>query len=1221
MRSSLQKLHLEFSNALKEHSYIAISEDKKTLHCTKEKKTALSEIFKFSKEKIEETLKSSEPLSLHDITHLTHLKSEGDLMYERYKNSINTWSRFILKNLAFYTPEFLRKKLPSCFSNHIAEAEAETKTAYTAYSQFLEIKLKSSSKRLQALTEEIFDPNDDVVTKPTTSYKFDWGKNSSTRNSRVDDSFNSFKKKRNDEEDRLLQAAIEASLLESSSPKRSESKVKVRPEKPKEEKSSSLEIKEKKLEKTKEPSSEKLPKGDWLFIKKAIDKINEFPTKPLNFQQLISLIRSANQAMLSSASISASEEYLLNTLKLDKEIISQLKNPELTAAIFTNNHTKILDLFSLTPWKTYLEEAHNQKGYIQFGIQKFGPSSIIKLKNNEGKDVKEKDLQNYRGEIHLNLSDVNTLGSLEELVSFLNKYSSCSPTTLKISIIENSALNSKIVKCLLQLNKRISHIEISNIKTISFKDMELTNEEKDEFINSLDSIFFPQIEEIQLLDSKDDFTPSELSALLNLFPSFPFLKECFQKSTKFSLISIPIKLTLNNTLDCSGLSFDQISHIISNYPSIKDLNLEKCEINDKELIQLIAHSNLLHLVRLNLSECKYLTLDIIPALSKMEHLTSLTLPDLPKGKIPCEELPAFDNPFKIKLFYTPSKVTQPLASKLYTGPHLWSAVFQIPLARSNVKNIFPNTQKFLTPKTIACWLVNNDYKCLEKEEGILTLFADNINELNDSNVAEFCKKFPKLKTISLFENRHITISGIIELINQCPSIENVDLTGCKNIQYEALNKTENIETLKKLKKLILSGTSLSMTECETLTGTGLKIDYLETTLSFKNEDFNDEDSLENLLKNRNLSKCKRLSFQGCKHLTNKMLSKVLDRFNAPILIEKEGVLVDNPQRLNAAVLNIQGCNQIDDTAFHQHTGSEKIDVKLLENLDRIIIEGTHITPLLQEIYPKITFQNEEQPKIIRTDADLVIKQCLDYQKKKEHPDQYIFNRMIVELFYSDQSIAQSIIRQSFDPKNTEFSDLSLSFLTSAEAKPEIFHIHRELVYCQSLYFLSGLRPGGNIHKVNDIAFVNVHAKPLVAKTLIDLLYGKLNITQLKWKVAADLAELIGPKNFRFINTLYKNLIKHIHNQFTLVNADQLLLIAKELGDDEGLQQYENILLIELKNLKETDQKKFIEIGNLAKSHGLKLLTKEVTKKERIMTNQLITKLSKKSKSIFDIFDQ
>jgi hypothetical protein len=69
----------------------------------------------------------------------------------------------------------------------------------------------------------------------------------------------------------------------------------------------------------------------------------------------------------------------------------------------------------------------------------------------------------------------------------------------------------------------------------------------------------------------------------------------------------------------------------------------------------------------------------------------------------------------------------------------------------------------------------------------------------------------------------------------------------------------------------------------------------------------------------------------------------------------------------------------------------------------------------------------------------------------------------------------------------------------------------------------------------------------------------------------------------------------------------MLIVAKQLEDNDGIQEYENNLLAILSNLDLNDKKYFQTISDLAKNHGLKELLKEVKKREATKTEQLIKK--------------
>ena len=391
-----------------------------------------------------------------------------------------------------------------------------------------------------------------------------------------------------------------------------------------------------------------------------------------------------------------------------------------------------------------------------------------------------------------------------------------------------------------------------------------------------------------------------------------------------------------------------------------------------------------------------------------------------------------------------------------------------------------------------------------------------------------------------------------------------------------------------------------------------------------------------------MTKLKRINLEDCTKLNNKMLGQLLDQLNAPTELQtKEGTLVDNPQRLNIAVLNLKGCSNITDEAFDQPQQTEivgdgnvpldqiekpKIETKLLENLDRVVTGGTKISEVLKNVYPKVTFQEFEKPITIQIDENEQLQECIAYHEKKaleagtlDEEEQkelkkltahYLHNRMVVELFCENEDSAQDVLCQSIKPDSKEFCDLTLTFKEDDDADPSFLHVHRDAVYSQSLYFVDRLRPGGEMSKIDGVDVTNVHATPEAVQAVKNLLYGKLScIENLDWSTAADIAELVGPNNFTLPTSIYKALLARIHSQFSVEEAEDMLEAAEALDDKEGKKEYEDTLLIYLDSLEngEDDKDTFQTIANLGRGYGLSKLDAKVKQIESKKNHELIRK--------------
>ena len=140
-QSPLENLHHQFDDALKKHVYMGpATKNAKKLEQTPKKQIRLQEVFQIAQQQIEADLKgqaNSKDLEAQ-ITHLRSLDKDGKLYYERYEKATNSWIRYFLKGLAFYTPSFLKHYLPTCFSNKMEDAEIGTKNEHQNYRNFFE---------------------------------------------------------------------------------------------------------------------------------------------------------------------------------------------------------------------------------------------------------------------------------------------------------------------------------------------------------------------------------------------------------------------------------------------------------------------------------------------------------------------------------------------------------------------------------------------------------------------------------------------------------------------------------------------------------------------------------------------------------------------------------------------------------------------------------------------------------------------------------------------------------------------------------------------------------------------------------------------------------------------------------------------------------------------------------------------------------------------------
>lgn len=1323
MTCPLQNLHSQFDTAIRTHTYMGPTKgDPKKLESTNQKTIRLAEVFKLAREQIEESLKGKQCPDAREISHLRVLQHDGRIIYQRYEKLTNGWIRTFMKCLAHYTPEFLKKILPYCFSNELKKAEEETLREFEEYRIFIRDQINKFSKKnvdekgseehiqekSDLLTplidedgEEIFDPDQDFLPTKNEEPKQD-SKLQQKINHKLnkpgtkEDSKTDPKKSAliNSEQEKHLQEMFEKGVLlddenpelqmlleqmfitntPTSGPNSDSEDAFQKGDSQKDKQDDSLpcfdlSLSEDELEIVDDPTQEEktqnkqfninltgksnLPDSSLISeeerqkaiqqmiemhlstIEKYLQLLKNFEDRPLPLKMLINIFKHLYD-FITTVQLNPEGENALKNLGLNDKEINAFKDPNLKVAFFTNNHDKIAEI--LAPWKVLFDEAFAQKGHIKFmGVQKLGGMDILKLANDEGKPVKESDLLKYRGKINISIANTQELNDLKKLVSLLENTPTCRPCSIVINLKEDQPLTPELTQILLKLKDRVAQVEVQGLQEINFKTLALSEEEELTFVQHLDKFLFSQLSNIILSDhEKKNWKAQDFSNLLKICPKLKLLKQCYQLCSSYHDILIPSLLQNKEKLNAKELTLDQISHLITHLPRLRHLNLSGLSIKDEQLLKILKQIKSENIEGLELDGCQELTTDVLVALANLPNLVILSLPDLPKGKIALDRLPKVDNPFKIKLLYTASKETQPLATSLYTGPQIWASLFQIPLARLGVKTIFPAQQRRIDPKSVAYWLYNDDYQHLAPHENISTVLADSNAGLNDDNIIEFMQKFPKAMTLSLYNCPNVTNEGIIKLLKACPQLQTLDLTECPHIKEGLLLGNNHVEILKKLHKIIVSGTGISADIVQVFQEQGVKLLFTNTTLKVTDADLTDDQALEKILKGKDLTKIKTIDLEGCEKLTNKMLGQLLDHLNAPIWIKgKESGFIDNPERLNAAVINIKGCINITEEAFHEAIGVEgkqeaedskkieesaptKINLKLLENLNRMIIGGTKIPALIKDLYPQVIFQETNEPVTIQIDPELQLEECKAYQSKKaisyldedEDPalkrlaECYVHNRIVVELFNKET------LQEPFEPNSQEFCDITLTFMTQEPKGEEetditVFSAHRDVLYSQSLYFINGFRAGGIMSKNKGLDILNVHANSKAAKAVMDLFYGKLNIENLDWKTAADVAEMIGPHIFNLSPFYCKQLLKRIHDQFDLNRADEMLVAAKELGDEEGKKEYENTLLFFLTSLEESDQENFQKIANLAKSHGLKKLETEVNKTERAKTDKLI----------------
>lgn len=1279
--SPLENLHQQFKKALDDDIYLGFKAGDKTLVAVKTKEIRLQNVFSRASEEIKNTVeKIEENENDHKgiegtINNLKLLKEDAEMMFFRYEKHTKSWVRWFCKCLSRYTPGVLKYILPRCFSNQIEKAEKDTKREYEDFCEFLRKKVKSmeSLKEMtpQAKKEEDV-PKDESGSKKTIPSKkqtelADDKKKSPPRLSKVDE---------DDQEiiedvDPELQRALVLSLSQDGDvPNISDTDKK-------EEKTPEETLVEPAEETLVEPdqtnrfekvelTAEELTTQLQEKVTSTIDSIQNnikllegHKTKPLSKRKYFQTLEEIHNGVI-FLNKHAPEKKLTDELKLDEQSIKILSNK----IKLSDNAAWIGLHFKGTPWIEDLIAFTKEEGSIILGSNRFG----LTASNEKNERLQERDLVNYKGAIHITLSSLEKLDVMDKLLEFLNEHATCLPSSLTIlvavrkkdTVDETLTLTPKLVSKLLQLKDRIPNIILPGLKEINFKtlfqstaakDKAAVEEEKkaeaseketatenellsdrelEDFIHHLDSFDFPAVQTLTLPDHFGAmWTANTFNRLLKLFPSLELLEKCYHSCSKAKDVVVPQALTQEEELDLSGYAIEHINHLLSHiHENLQSLSLKGLEITDVELKHLIDAGYLAKVRHLDLSGCTKLSTDSLHSLTTLKGLNSLSLPNLPRGRLSLDTLPTFDDPLKIQMFYTSSKATHKIALTNYTGPSVWASAFEIPLARQGATTVFSEDHFVLDPKSVAYWLFKEDYKLLKPQTAIKMILADSNAGLTDENLTDFVKKFPNATILSLYNCPSVTNQGVAAMLKACPQVNVLDLTSCRQITEELLFDSDNLSSLT---RIIVTDTGVASDVAQAVIDSKLlktTVVCKDAVLKIDDDMLKDDAALESLLKSKDLQLIKRIDLSYCENLTDAMLGQLLDHLNTDMWIQTKEGLKDNPQRLNLAVLNLTGCPNITDEAFKIKEDGK--DLKLLENLDRVIYSGTQLTEELIKAYPQVAFQEIDHPLSISIDPKKQLNECDEFLTKKsaiqkidgdkrgsieaeikQAAKHMIHDRTVIGLFpesCDDEKAVQAILSQAIDFNDEEFADFTLAFSTKAEDAPKNFPVHRDVLYCLSVYFMNHFRPGGMLSKINSLNLVNQHATAEAGQLVVDTLYGKAEIAKVKWKTAAHAAELLGTKNFKTFH-LDKPLLKRMREEFDMSNAEEMLLSAQMLNDKDSFKEFDDTLLAFLESC-EVNDATFLKIANFARSYKehLPKLFAKVDKQQNEETKRLMQKI-------------
>lgn len=1159
--SLFTNIHSSFENAYLSRTYI--NYEKRQFKTGKLKQMRLSDVFSKSVESLESNrnffIGRSPQEKSRQITNIQTLLKDGQNLYNQYDKTTTSWLKWgglrtLLKAINAYAPAFLKRYFPRLFTNRIAEAEASTQAQYSLFREkLLAFKaLNEATVPEMPKAENVHPPVPNLPTPPQVNpdpvpnlkpiQAHDFEENSP---SEEDPSPSDFLKEEGGE------------VIEE--PKESP-KAEIKPE-PESVSPIAVELQKLDLQEVHGKAREMHVNRQTARIKNHIKQLEKDKENPPSWV-IIKQILGALTIDLFRLQAMEKEVSLSEFLEIDKSLLSIF-----LINVSSKNDQEILDLYKDTDWKESFEKAFKKHLEGELIISKLpnNPTKIYKFKSPDGNVKGTNSYKDFIGHLQIN---EGAIADFKEL----HKSLKCSPTTLAIKFEENNkSLSGDLARVLIQLKAEMPFISLfllPDLEQINFKDMNLSPNEEKAFIQLIPFLHCRNLNQIQLSDPpKNNLTTEDFNALLDLVPNFKFYLECCKQAPES--LAIPPLLVFQPSIDLSGFSLRQSFDIMVQMINLQEVTLDCVELNNELLSQLVKSTLFKNLQNLKIkSPISSLTTNVIADLVQLPKLNKLKLPPLKQGSIPLKNLPKFDSPFKIDLFYVKQPLIRPFCRQLYTGPSGWASLFQIRSLKEGETNIFSSQDIVLGPDSVANWLLHDHYKKLSNDPNpITTLLADYNTLINDENILEFISKFPNTQILSLYHCPFITDVGVRKIIDYLPKckIQKLDLSFNPQITWKAIvgkNRNDSIEPLSRLSRLVVSGTQITEQESQSIPAMKDKISCKKLILKITNDQLTDENALENLLKNQVLRDLLMLDFEGCTNLTNTMLEKVLVRLNdEDVFIDhKTGKKTKNPQRLNLSCLNLKGCLNITEEPFFD---GEKEGVKKIKHLDtlcQIVSGGTQISEALKMAYSTIVFQ--ENYAFIRYDTSNVQEALSAYLQ--EQTDEVL------------------------EPNGEKEGNIKILFRDIDPKKEAItFNTFRDILYSQSAYFRDLLKKG---LKLALVAIESQHAKPEPVKALISMLKGENTINNFSWKTLTHTAELA--KCLRLPSLYQHKLILRIRElfekQFNWRYADDMLLTVGPhmLNDAKARQIVEDKLEHVLKTEKELKSSEIEKILGTARSHVL-----------------------------------
>lgn len=908
--------------------------------------------------------------------------------------------------------------------------------------------------------------------------------------------------------------------------------------------------------------------------------------KALNENQYASqqaFLDSLSQLQITVRSFPSASEILKSHFKLENSLIDILMDGQSFQVALNNlDDEAIANIFASTSWEKHTSLfTYPHKSFSARRMQK---ELIV---------VNQRTLENFKGILDLSLNQITLF---EEFLTLnLDNRLNCHPEKVNVEV-KNNKLTSNEIQSLITISQRVPRISLKGIEELDLSDLDITRQDIGTIVQQVIqmlqpdntcAVHLPDLKTIRLPKADKPYLDAKLaSQLLAIHSTLDLMKELQSVCVNPNQIQLPAKISyaplVEGSLDLSGFPTPWIEYCLAQMPLLAKLVINHTDITATNIKTWLDKGWLQGLHTLELTRCQKLTTDVLFSVcneAQMPHLWNLSLDaTLAKGQRSLNDLPILDNPFKIARFYCPLNVVSLFARKLYNGPSNWAAIFQVPMARASVHQVFAKQDKVLDPQTVAYWLYLGDFQLLKAEYSVETILADGCDLLNDDNLVPFISKFPNLKSLSLAHCPHVTETGIERLakhLNQTKhQLVELDLSSCPSISCGILFNDDNTKLFKRLNKLMMAD-QLEEVGIENIPESLRRIlCYSVQTVRIAPDQLKSQ-CLDKILQRYDLSKAVTLDLTGCSTLTDLDLAALLDRLNEP----------DNSRRkLKIAKLNLTGCSNISSQIFIHKEQNGKLERKFLGTLSQMIIKDTKmdLQHTICQSYSNLAFHMDDVP-LVNASVNLLSSQCTVSPSVHDH--------IVMELFGNDRQAQwqeDKQIQTAINPYAPEYTDFELIFSTSENSDPSKLKVHRNILSSQATYFRKLFKPGQELFNCSSSTLINQNASAPASQVLIDLLYGKEIPARLGWKTAAEAAELVSSNCLGLNSNLSQVLIDYVKSQFDLTNAQDVLASLVALKADISF------CLPILKGYLETDPNFVFQIAPIATAYNLRAIQDQLT---------------------------